>query len=83
MLHRLAAFCFTRVARSPDRDGKRLAVHADEKLTAFVKLESAIRVAVNSRKATAINYLTTDRGAFAAFLRLCHTQFHPLGHNTW
>jgi len=55
MLHRLAAFCFTRVARSPDRDGKRLVVHADEKLTAFLELESAIRVAVNSRKATAIN----------------------------
>jgi len=83
MLHRLAAFCFTRVARSPDRDGKRLAVHADEKLTAFVKLESAIRVAVNSRKATAINYLTIDRRAFAGFPRLCHTQLHPPGHNTW
>ena len=45
MLHRLAAFCFTRVARSRDRDGKRLVVHADELLTAFVELESAIRVA--------------------------------------
>jgi len=83
MLHRLAAFCFTRVARSPDRDEKRLVVHADEKLTAFLELESAIRVAVNSRKATAINCLTTDRRAFAGFLLLCHTRLHPPEHNTW
>jgi hypothetical protein len=27
-------------------DGKRFVVHADEKLTAFVELESAIRVAI-------------------------------------
>jgi hypothetical protein len=26
-----------------DRDGKRFVVHADEKLTAFIELESAIR----------------------------------------
>ena len=35
--------------------GKRFVVRADEKLTAFLELESAIRVAVNSREATAIN----------------------------
>jgi hypothetical protein len=28
-------------------DGKRFVVHADEKLTAFIELESAIRAAVN------------------------------------
>lgn len=39
------------------RDGKRFVVRADEKRTAFVELESVIRVAVNSRKATAIQLL--------------------------
>jgi hypothetical protein len=43
MLHRLAAFCFTRVVRSPDREGKRLVVHADEILAAFVELQRAIQ----------------------------------------
>jgi hypothetical protein len=28
-------------------DGKRFVVHADERLTAFVELESAVRVAAN------------------------------------
>ena len=64
-------------------DGKRFVVRADEKLTAFLELESAIEVAVNSRKATAINCLTTDRRAFAGFLLLCHTRLHPPEHNTW
>jgi hypothetical protein len=62
---------------------EQLVVYADEKLTAFMELESAIRVAVNSRKATAINCLTTDRRAVAGFLLLCHTQLHPPEHNTW
>jgi hypothetical protein len=31
-------------------DGQRFVVHADDKPTAFLELESAIRVAVNSRK---------------------------------
>jgi uncharacterized DUF497 family protein len=64
-------------------DGRRFVVRADELLTAFIELESAIRVAVNSRKATAINCLTTDRRAFAGFLLLCHTRLHPPEHNTW
>jgi hypothetical protein len=64
-------------------NGKRLVVRADERLTAFLELESAIWVAVNSRKATAINCLTTHRRAFAGFLLLCHTQLHPPEHNTW
>jgi hypothetical protein len=57
-LHRLISVCFCpRTASSDDDsegrtiwiadahrdDGKRFAVHADEKLTAFVELESAIR----------------------------------------
>jgi hypothetical protein len=33
-------------------DGKRFVVHADEKLTAFVELESAIRAVVPSRSQT-------------------------------
>ena len=64
-------------------DGKRFVVRADEKLTAFLELESAIEVTVNSRKATAINCLTTDRRAFAEFLLLRHTRLPPLEHNTW
>ena len=64
-------------------DGKRFVVRADEKLTAFLELESAIEVAVNSRKATAINCLTTDRRAFAGFLLLCHTRLHLPEHNIW
>jgi hypothetical protein len=71
------------VADAHRGDGQRFVVHADEKLTAFLELESAIRVAVNSRKATAINYLTTDRRAFAGFPRLRHMRLHPPGHNTW
>jgi hypothetical protein len=58
-------------------------VRPDEKLTAFVELESAIRVAVNSRKATAINCLATVQRAFAGFVLLCHTRLHPPEHNTW
>ena len=64
-------------------DGKRFVVRADEKLTAFLELESAIEVAVNSRKATAINCLTTDRRAFAGFLLLRHSRLPPPEHNTW
>jgi hypothetical protein len=73
MLHRPAAFCFTRVVRLPHREEKRLVVHANEKLSAFVKLGSAIRVSVNSRIATAVNYSMTDPRAFAGSLRLCYT----------
>jgi hypothetical protein len=64
-------------------DGKRFVLGADEILTALLELESAIWVAVNSRKATAINCLTTHRRAFAGFLLLCHTRLHPPEHNTW
>jgi hypothetical protein len=63
--------------------GKRFVVRADEMLAAFLELESAIRVAVNSRKTTAINCLTTDRRAFAGFLLLCHKRLHPPEHNIW
>ena len=71
------------IADAHRNDGKRFALRADEKLTAFLERESAIRVAVNSREATAVNCLTTDRRAFAGFLLLCHTRLHPPEHNTW
>jgi hypothetical protein len=35
------------IADAPRDNGKRFVVRADEKLTAFVELESATRVAVN------------------------------------
>src|SRR5207249_11427791 len=57
--------------------------YADDIPTPYLKLETAIGVAVNSRTATAINCLTTDRRAFARFLLLSHRRLHPPEHNTW
>jgi hypothetical protein len=36
------------------RDGKRYVVHADEKLTAFMELESAIRVVTSSNQSESL-----------------------------